>query len=137
MSIFNALHISSSAMTAQMARLNTTASNMANAEVVGSTAEDAYRAKKPIFKTMIDEYTNNSFAAGVSVSGIYESDRVNVKRYDPHNPLANEDGYIFMSNVNAIEEMIEMTSAARSYQTNVEVMNATKKMLQSTLQMGR
>ena len=124
-------------MNAQMMRLNTTASNLANIDVVGSTSEEAYKAKKPIFKTVIENYTQDNFGASVSVNGIFVSDRENTSRYDPQNPLASKDGYVFMSNVNSIEEMVDKTNASRSYQTNVEVMNATKKMMMSTLQLGK
>ena len=124
-------------MTAQMVRLNTTASNLANMDVVGSTIEEAYKAKKPIFKTVMENYSNNNFEASVLVNGIHVTDRANTKRYDPQNPAASKDGFVFMSNVNSIEEMVDMTNASRSYQTNVEVMNATKKMMMSTLQLGK
>ncbi|MFQ3331857.1 flagellar basal body rod protein FlgC [Candidatus Njordibacter sp. Uisw_039] len=137
MSMLTALKISSSAMTAQMVRMNTTASNLANMDVVGTTSEEAYRAKKPIFKTVMETHTNSNFEASVKVNGIHVSDRANTKRYDPQNPAANDDGYVFMSNVNSIEEMVDMTNASRSYQTNVEVMNATKKMMMATLQLGK
>lgn len=137
MSMLTALKISSSAMTAQMARLNTTASNLANMDVVGTTMEEAYKAKKPIFKTVMENYSSTNFEASVKVNGIYISERANTKRYDPQNPVANEAGFVFMSNVNSIEEMVDMTNASRSYQTNVEVMNATKKMMMSTLQLGK
>jgi flagellar basal-body rod protein FlgC len=137
MSMLTALKISSSAMTAQMVRLNTTASNLANMDVVGSTEAEAYKAKKPIFKTVMENYSNNNFEASVQVNGIHVTDRANTKRYDPQNPAASKDGFVFMSNVNSIEEMVDMTNASRSYQTNVEVMNATKKMMMSTLQLGK
>jgi flagellar basal-body rod protein FlgC len=135
--MLTALKISSSAMTAQMVRLNTTASNLANMDVVGSTEAEAYKAKKPIFKTVMENYSNNNFEASVQVNGIHVTDRANTKRYDPQNPAASKDGFVFMSNVNSIEEMVDMTNASRSYQTNVEVMNATKKMMMSTLQLGK
>jgi len=73
----------------------------------------------------------------VKVNGIFVSERENTRRYDPQNPMATKEGYVFMSNVNSIEEMVDMTNASRSYQTNVEVMNATKKMMMSTLQLGK
>ena len=86
---------------------------------------------------MIENYTSDNFEASVKVNGIHVSDRPNAKSYDPSNPAANDDGFVFMSNVNSIEEMVDMTNASRSYQTNVEVMNATKKMMMSTLQLGK
>jgi flagellar basal-body rod protein FlgC len=137
MSMLTALKISSSAMNAQMIRMNTTASNLANMDVVGSSVDEAYKAKKPIFKTVMENYSSKNFEASVQVNGIFVSNRVNTKRYDPENPAASEDGYVFVSNVNSIEEMVDMTNSSRSYQTNVEVMNATKKMMMSTLQLGK
>jgi len=137
MSLLSALKISSSAMTAQMTRLNTTASNLANMDVVGSTPDGAYKAKKPIFKTVMETYTIDNFEASVKVNGIHVSEKPNAKSYDPSNPAANDDGFVYMSNVNSIEEMVDMTNASRSYQTQVEVMNATKKMMMSTLQLGK
>ena len=137
MSMLTALKISSSAMNAQMVRMNTTASNLANIDVVGSTYDEAYKAKKPIFKTVIENYTQDNFEASVKVNGIFVCERENTRRYDPQNPMATKEGYVFMSNVNSIEEMVDMTNASRSYQTNVEVMNATKKMMMSTLQLGK
>jgi len=137
MSMLSTLQISSSAMTAQMVRMNTTASNLANMDVVGSSPEEAYKAKKPIFKTMVQTFTDNNFEASVKVSGIHITDRANTKRYDPQNPAASKAGYVYMSNVNSVEEMVDMTNASRTYQTNVEVMNATKKMMMSTLQLGK
>ena len=124
-------------MTAQMTRLNTTASNLANMDVVGSTPDGAYKAKKPIFKTVMETYTIDNFEASVKVNGIHVSEKPNAKSYDPSNPAANDDGFVYTSNVNSIEEMVDMTNASRSYQTQVEVMNATKKMMMSTLQLGK
>jgi len=137
MSMLNTLKIASSAMNAQMVRMNTTASNLANMDVVGTTPDDAYKSKKPIFTTVMEKYTSKAFEASVQVTGIHVSDLANIKRYDPQNPASNNDGYVFMSNVSSIEEMVDMTNASRSYQTNVEVMNATKKMMMSTLQLGK
>ncbi|MDP6191204.1 MAG: flagellar basal body rod protein FlgC [Gammaproteobacteria bacterium] len=137
MTMLSAMKISSSAMTAQMVRMNTTASNLANLDVKGSTEEEAYKAKKPIFSTIIEKFTENDYQAGVRVTGIQQTTRPNIRLYEPQSPVANEEGYIFQSNVNSIEEMVEMTNATRSYQTNVEVMNATKKMMMATLQLGK
>ena len=137
MTMLAAMKISSSAMTAQMVRMNTTASNLANMDVVGATEAEAYKAKKPVFQTMIEKFSETDYEAGVQVSGITQTDRPNTRRYEPQNPLANDEGYVYQSNVNSIEEMVEMTNASRSYQTNVEVMNATKKMMMATLQLGK
>jgi len=135
--MLTAMKISSSAMTAQMVRMNTTASNLANMDVVGSTEDQAYKAKKPIFRTVLEKFSENDYQAGVQVTGVSQTDRPNIRRYEPQNPSADEEGYVYQSNVNSIEEMVEMTNASRSYQTNVEVMNATKKMMMATLQLGK
>lgn len=137
MTMLTAMKISSSAMTAQMVRMNTTASNLANMDVVGSTEDQAYKAKKPIFRTVLEKFSENDYQAGVRVTGVTQTDRPNIRRYEPQNPSADEEGYVYQSNVNSIEEMVEMTNASRSYQTNVEVMNATKKMMMATLQLGK
>ena len=137
MTMLSAMKISSSAMTAQMVRMNTTASNLANLDVKGSTEEEAYKAKKPIFSTVLEKFTEEDYQASVKIAGIAQTSRPNVRRYEPQNPAANEEGYVYQSNVNSIEEMVEMTNASRSYQTNVEVMNATKKMMMATLQLGK
>ena len=137
MTMLAAMKISSSAMTAQMVRMNTTASNLANMDVVGKTEEEAYKAKKPVFQTMIEKFSETDYEAGVRVSGITQTDRPNMRRYEPSNPLSDDKGFVYQSNVNSIEEMVEMTNASRSYQTNVEVMNATKKMMMATLQLGK
>ncbi len=137
MTMLSAMKISSSAMTAQMVRMNTTASNLANMDVVGSSPELAYKAKKPIFSTVLEKFTEEDYQASVKIAGVVQTSRPNVRRYEPQNPSANEEGYVYQSNVNSIEEMVEMTNASRSYQTNVEVMNATKKMMMATLQLGK
>ena len=137
MTMLTAMKISSSAMTAQMVRMNTTASNLANMDVVGSSPEEAYKAKKPIFRTVMEKFSETDYQAGVRVTGVSQTERPNIRRYEPQNPSADEEGFVYQSNVNSIEEMVEMTNASRSYQTNVEVMNATKKMMMATLQLGK
>lgn len=135
MSLFKIFDIAGSAMSAQSVRLNTTASNLANSEVVSNSPEGAYRARQPVFATIIDQI--NREAAGVRVTAIVE-DRTPVhKEYAPDNPLADEEGYVYRSNVNAVEEMANMISASRSYQNNVEVLNTSKQLLLSTLRLGQ
>ncbi|MFP4295316.1 MAG: flagellar basal body rod protein FlgC [Halothiobacillaceae bacterium] len=133
MSIFNVFDVSASAMTAQSVRLNTTASNMANVESVGSTPEEAYKARQPIFQAALTE----AGGVGVRMSGITESQKPAVARYEPGNPLANEEGYVFAPNVNPVEEMVNMLSASRSYQTNVEMMSTARDLAVRTLQLGQ
>lgn len=133
--MFKVLDIAGSAMNAQMVRLNTTASNMANADSVATTEAEAYRAKQPVFAALLQETANA--AAGVQVTGIVESQAPVIKRYEPGNPMADADGYVFGSNVNEVEEMANMISASRSFQNSSEVFNTSKDLMMRTLQLGR
>ncbi len=140
MSLFNIFDIAGSGLSAQNTRLNTVASNLANAESIASTPESAYRSKQPIFAATLQDQFNNintSASSGVRTVGIVESRAENVKQYQPGNPLANDEGYIYLSNVNVIEEMTNMMSASNSYQSNIEVLNTSKELLLQTLQLGR
>ncbi len=140
MSLFNIFDIASSGLSAQNTRLNTVASNLANAESISSTPEDAYKSKQPIFATLYEgqlNNVNNSASAGLRTLGIAESSAENVAQYQPGNPMANEDGYIYLSNVSVIEEMTNMMSAKSSYQSNIEVLNTSKELLLQTLRLGR
>lgn len=140
MSLFNIFDIAGSGLSAQNTRLNTVASNLANAESIASSAESAYKSKQPVFATTFQGQLNNSNAsasAGVHTLGIVESQAENVAQYQPGNPLANEDGYIYLSNVNVIEEMTNMMSAKSSYRSNIEVLNTSKELLLQTLRLGR
>jgi flagellar basal-body rod protein FlgC len=138
MSLFRVMDIAGSALGAQTVRMNTTASNMANANSASSSIEQTYKARHPIFSQLVDDFSvEEDPSVGVKVDGIIESDAPLRQEYSPNHPLANEDGYIFMPNVNVIEEMANMISASRSYQTNVEIMEASKQMLQRTLTLGQ
>jgi flagellar basal-body rod protein FlgC len=123
--------IAGSAMRAQNLRLNTTASNLANANTVASTAEEAYRARHPIFAAVL-----NNEIGGVQTRGVVESSREPEMRYDPGHPLANEEGYIYGSNVDNVEEMANMMSATRSYQSNVDMLATVRQLMLQTLKMG-
>lgn len=136
MSLFNILDISATGMHVQTIRLNTVASNMANADSISSNADETYRAKKPVFQTILDQATGEP-VGGVRIKEIVESKAPLKMEYNPNHPMANEDGYIFRPNVNVVEEMADMLSASRTYQTNVEVMNTSKQLLLRTLQLGR
>lgn len=135
MALFDVFDVAGSGMRAQSLRLNVTASNLANAEDVATRPEEAYRARHPVFSA----YMENGAAAstGVRMLGIVESAMEPVARYEPENPLANEEGYVYATNVNAIEEMVNMLSASRSYQSNVEMLNTTKDLLLGTLRLGQ
>ena len=123
--------IAGSAMRAQTLRLNTTASNLANAGSVAGTAEEAYRARHPVFAAVLDNELG-----GVRTRGVVESTREPEMRYEPGHPLANDEGYIFGSNVDNVEEMANMMSASRSYQSNVEMITTVRQLMLQTLKMG-
>jgi len=138
MSLSKIFDIAGSAMSAQSARLNTTASNLANANTVASSAATAYRSRQPVFQTVMDNSAGmDPASAGVRVSGIVESTTEPARVQDPGNPLADKDGYIYMSNVNPVEELVNMISASRSYQNSVEVLNTSKDLLIRTLSLGQ
>ncbi|MFC5303331.1 flagellar basal body rod protein FlgC [Azospira restricta] len=134
MSVFNVFHIAGSALTAQAARLNAVASNMANADSVAGADGKPYRAKQVVFEATP---MGNAGAQGVRVRQVVEDASPARMVYDPRNPAANEQGYVAMSNVNAVEEMVNMISASRSYQTNADVMNTAKTLLLRTLSLGQ
>jgi flagellar basal-body rod protein FlgC len=140
MSLFNVFNVSGSALNAETVRLNTTASNMANAESVNGDPSKVYRARQPVFQTLVDESDLNAdgdqATAGVRVLGVVESTAPPTERYDPNNPLANKDGYIYMSNVNPIEEMTNMISANRAFATNIDAINTARDLLLKTISMG-
>ena len=138
MALFKVFDIAGSAMSAQSLRLNTTASNLANAETVASSPEQAYRARQPVFAAMLKGlYGDEGASVGVKVAGITESKAEPQERYAPDHPLADEKGYVYLSNVNPVDEMVNMISAARSYQNSVEVLNTSKQLLLATLRLGQ
>ncbi|HEA51190.1 hypothetical protein LCGC14_2512020 [marine sediment metagenome] len=148
MSLGNIFDIAGSGMTAQSLRLNTTASNIANAETASSSTDSTYRARKPVFSAIQQSMLNpdqqgfgmqdsENAGAGVRVDGIVESDAELQMRYEPSHPAANEDGYVFYPNVNVVEEMADMMSSSRSFQMNVDIMNTAKSMMQRILTLGQ
>lgn len=138
MSLYNIFNISGSAMSAQTIRLNTTASNIANADSVSSSTGEVYKARHPVFSTIMgDALDRNNQNGGVRVSAIVESKADAVARYQPENPLANDEGYVYGPNISLVEEMANMISASRSYQSNVQVANMTKSLLTKTLSLGQ
>lgn len=125
-------------MSADSVFLNTTSSNLANANSVSSSAEETYKARYPIFAAEFEKaLSKDGSGVPVKVAGIVESQKPLRAQYNPDHPMANKDGYIFKPNVNVMEEMANMITASRSYQTNVEVAEASKQMLMRTLQMGQ
>jgi flagellar basal-body rod protein FlgC len=139
MSLFNVFNVSGSALNAETIRLNTTASNLANAESVNGDVTKIYRARHPVFQSMMDTsapFDDPDASVGVRVLGVVESKAPPLMRYSPENPLANKDGYVFTSNVNSIEEMTNMISANRSFATNIEAINTARDLLLKTISMG-
>jgi flagellar basal-body rod protein FlgC len=140
MSLFNVFNTAGSALNAQTIRLNTTASNLANAESVDGDPTKVYRARHPVFQTLMDtsgdSFDTQDAGVGVRVLGVVESQAPALMRYQPENPAANKDGYVFSSNVNSIEEMTNMISANRSFATNVEAINTARDLLLKTISMG-
>ena len=144
MSLANIFSISGSAMSAQSVRLNTTASNMANAQSISSSVDETYRARKPVFA--LQEPSEHQLKAqelgllpgqGVKVLGIVESKAPLQPEYLPSHPLADENGYIYYPNVNVVEEMADMISASRAFQINADVMDSAKKMMQRVISLGQ
>lgn len=132
----NIFGIAGTALNAQTIRMNTTASNLANAGTVSPTEDEAFRAKRPIFKSLIEQAELNSgFDAlgGVKVEQIVDDPAPVRQVHDPGNPAANEDGFVFLSNVNEVTEMVEMMAASRSYQNNVEVVTTARQLMMRTL----
>jgi len=144
MSLSNVFNISGSAMSAQSIRLNTTASNMANAESVSSSVDETYRARKPVFAVAdptLEQMTDYDIGVlpgqGVQIKGIVESEAPLRPEYNPNHPMADDEGYIYYPNVNVVEEMADMISASRSFQINADVMDSAKKMMQRVLTLGQ
>ena len=138
MSLFSIFNVAGSGMAAQSVRLNTVASNLANADSVASTPEAAYRSREPLFAAVKSQFDGkDSVGEGVQVLGVTESQAAIPSRYEPGNPLADASGYVYSSNVNPVDELVNMISASRSYQNNVEVMTSTRQLMQKTLDLGK
>lgn len=133
-SSFRIFDIAGSAMSAQSVRLSTVASNLANADAIGSDPNSVFKAHLPVFKTAPELAGQQT--PGVRVTGVVESQAPADKRYEPGNPLADGDGYVYAPNVNVVEQMVDMISASRSYQNSVEVMNTAKQLALKTLTLG-
>ncbi|WP_182018799.1 flagellar basal body rod protein FlgC [Vibrio diabolicus] len=142
MSFTDIYSITGSAMTAQTVRLNTVASNLANADAVSANPDDAYKALKPVFATVYQK------AQLTTESGVYPNAEVRIvdvvknageaeKRFEPNNPLANGEGYVYYPDIDVVAEMADMMSATRSFETNVEVLSNVKSMQQGLLRLGQ
>ncbi|NCW40551.1 MAG: flagellar basal body rod protein FlgC [Betaproteobacteria bacterium] len=128
--------IAGTALNAQMVRMNTTASNLANATTVAGSEKEAFRAKRPVFKALLEEEMTHAgapYLGGVKVDMVADDPTPIRSLHDPGNPMADANGYVYLSNVNEMQEMVEMMSASRSYQNNVEVVNTAKQLMMRTL----
>lgn len=145
MSMFQIFGISGSAVSAQSQRLNVVASNLANVDTVAGPDGKAYKAKQVVFQTELigaasavgDPQDSSASRSGVRVSTVKEDESPGRRVFDPKHPAADGQGYVTFSNVNAVDEMVNMIAASRSYQNNVEVMSTARSLLQKTLQMGQ
>ena len=137
MSLMNIFNVSGSAASAQSQRLNVVASNLANADTVAGPDGHAYKARQVTFQPQLMGAGDSATSAGVAVSAITEDQSAGRRVHDPKHPSADADGYVTYSNVNAVEEMVNMISASRSYQSNIDVMNTAKGLMLKTLQMGQ
>ena len=137
MSLFKVFDVAGTAMNAQSVRLNVSASNLANAGSTHGDPNQVYKAKQPVFSTFGDALNAQTGIAGVQVKDIVESNAPLAVQYRPDHPDADADGNVYVSNVSTVEEMVNMMSASRSYQNNVEMINTTRDMLLQTLTLGR
>ena len=142
MALSNIFDIAGSGMSAESVRLNTVASNLANDDSVSSSPQSAYKARYPVFQAIQDSLTAGTGPtatadASVKVDGIVQSTTPGTASYDPGNPLADANGYVYSSNVNTVEQMADMISASRSYQNDADVLNTSKQLLLDTLKLGQ
>jgi flagellar basal-body rod protein FlgC len=136
MQLDNVFGIAGTALNAQSVRMNAVASNIANSNSVAGSEQEAYKAKRPLFKALMNEEMTNGaaqYVGGVKVDRIVNDPAPVRKTWEPSNPLADQDGYIYQSNVNEMTEMVDMMDASRSYQNNVEVVNTARQLMQHTL----
>ncbi len=136
MSLLGIFDVAGSALSAQSVRLNTVASNLANAGDVAGSEAQAYRARVPVFQAVLDPLRPDAPARGVRVAGVAQSPDPVPRRYWPEHPLADAQGYVYLSNVNPVEAMADMIAASRAYQNNVEVLKTSRQLLLQVLRLG-
>jgi flagellar basal-body rod protein FlgC len=135
--IKNVFDIAGRSMAAQMVRLNTVASNIANAETRAGSAEDAYRPLRPVFQTVFEDGMRNAERASVEVRDVIALDREPLRVHEPGHPLADEEGYVYIAPVDVNEEMVDMIEASRQYQNNLEVVTTMRTLMMRTVNMGK
>ena len=136
----NIFAIAGTALSAQTIRMNTTASNLANAGSISPTEDEAFRAKRPVFRALVDQADLNAgfnTLGGVKVKEVVDSTEPVRKVHDPGNPEANDEGFVYLSNVNEVTEMVEMVAASRSFQNNVEVVTTARQLVMRTLDISK
>lgn len=139
MSLNAIFDIAGSGMSAETARLTNSAENMTNANIEVGSPDQAYQPRYPIFQAVQEEanqWIGDNVKAGVKLEGVYVSNAPPTARYEPNNPIADGNGYVYTSNVSYVEEMANMISASKSYQMDIELLNTTKQLMQRTLQLG-
>lgn len=134
--ISDIFRISGTSLNAQSVSFSTIAKNMANAQVISGSEQSAYRAQRPMFSAMLDNQFQGGEVVGVQIDGFMNSNSLIERKRMPEHPLADNDGYVYLSNVNMVEEMSNMIEASRNYQANVEILNTSKQLIQRTLSLG-
>jgi len=137
MSLGKIFDVAGSGMSAQALRLNITASNLANAGSVAGDPADVYKARQPVFASYDQAFADSGDSRAVQVLGVVESKAPVQTLYQPAHPDADENGNVYATNVNAVEEMVNMLSASRAYQSNIEVLQTTKELMLQTLSLGQ
>jgi flagellar basal-body rod protein FlgC len=137
MSSFRIFDIAGSGVAAQNVRLNTVASNLANWSSVSSSPDAAYRARFPVFEAVRGEINGRETGAAVVVKEVIESNQAPNSRYEPSNPLADANGFVYTPDISTVEQITDMVSASRSYQNNIEVMRTARDLMMATLRLGQ
>ena len=138
MKLDDIMSVAGAALEANTVRMNLAVSNIANAEVMAGNEDDAYKAKRAIFRTILEDEVDKrrgEVSGGVRVQQVIEDTTSHTVSFDPNHPDANEEGYVYLSNVNAMNELVEMTAAARSFETNVEALNTAKQLMLRTVEL--
>ena len=138
MKLDDIMSVAGAALEANTVRMNLAVSNIANAEVMAGNEDDAYKAKRAVFRTILEDEVDKrrgEVSGGVRVQQVIEDNTSHTVSFDPNHPDANEEGYVYLSNVNAMNELVEMTAAARSFETNVEALNTAKQLMLRTVEL--
>ena len=138
MKLDDIMSVAGAALEANTVRMNLAVSNIANAEVMAGNEDDAFKAKRAVFRTILEDEVDKKrgeVSGGVRIQEIIEDNTSHTVSFDPNHPDANEEGYVYLSNVNAMNELVEMTAAARSFETNVEALNTAKQLMLRTVEL--